>query len=57
MWRFLADYIGGGPKDEASCSADSRSCVPTKEGIIEEGAAFLVISEEFGMAVAGAPIT
>ena len=57
MWSFLADYIAGGPKDEASCSADSRSCVPTKEGIIEEGAAFLVISEEFGMAVAGAPIT
>ena len=57
MWRFLADYRGGRPKDEASCSADSRSCVPTNEGIIEEGAAFLVISEEFGMVVAGAPIT
>ena len=57
MWRFLADYIGGGPKDEASCSADSRSCVPTKEGIIEEGGAFLVSSEEFGMAVEGAPHT
>ena len=53
----MADYIGGRPKDEASCSADNRSCVPTNEGIIEEGAAFLVISEEFGMAVAGAPIT
>jgi len=57
MWRFLADYIGGGPKDEASCSADNRSCVPTKEGIMGEGAAFLDISGAFGMALAGAPMS
>ena len=55
--EVLVSYEGGIRRDEASCSAESRSWVPTDEGNMDEGAVLNESSEGSGIMAPEAPMT